>query len=768
MNDQGTGAGRGLPRAREDLLVIRDSDDPTKEAAYLLKKPESGELFRLVAQDWFLFTAGTRFKSMAAVLAEFEQRFGCQVTAEDYSAFLNELRDLGLLAEESPAPASAPDREQPTVPLEPDRRASAPATRPAARRRTEGPARWRLFDPDPMLGGLAWLLRPFRHAVWLVFPALILAGLVHIQNHQALVDDLEVAADGLSLVVYLLVSLLTVNFASKVFQGVVCRGFGGRVRSFGIRLILGIIPRFYVDGKEIRRLPTKGQVWSYSAPLLVKLSLYVIGVLVWWWTRTSGTHLSEAALVLGCMGLGAFVFTANPLWPADGYNLTALLLGDPKLRSHAWTLLRLKLTLRPLPPDLSGRRAWGLLLYGVASVVFTAALFGVVGWIAAEALEERFAGLGVVIFALLVLISLWWIWASARRRRAAARAVPRDPDRWRARLVMLAVLGGLVAVGLLPYRYEVTGSVVLLPARSMEVRATVAGTITEIVVQEGEWVEQGAVLARMAGWEEQHEMAAAQAALEKAQAELALLREGASEEEINRYRQAVESARVDVRFAEQTLERQRTLYSQGVVPAATFEAAQNRQQAALAELAEAEAALADVSSPPRQAEIKAAAAEVRKLNQVFERSRETLGRTVLTAPGPGRIVTPRLGQRDGLHLGVGDLFCTIENTRVLLAEIEVPEYEIELIKSDAPVRIRLWGVETETFDSTLIMISPAAEERDIGTVVRTVARLPNPDGRLQTRMTGYAKVDVGQMTVAEAFTRMLVRFFRVEVWSWIP
>ena len=65
-------------------------------------------------------------------------------------------------------------------------------------------------------------------------------------------------------------------------------------------------------------------------------------------------------------------------------------------------------------------------------------------------------------------------------------------------------------------------------------------------------------------------------------------------------------------------------------------------------------------------------------------------------------------------------------------------------------------------------LAPLAEEREFGRVVRVSVRVPNPDGRLASNMTGHAKIEVGERPVWEVFSRIVVRFFEVELWSWLP
>ena len=69
---------------------------------------------------------------------------------------------------------------------------------------------------------------------------------------------------------------------------------------------------------------------------------------------------------------------------------------------------------------------------------------------------------------------------------------------------------------------------------------------------------------------------------------------------------------------------------------------------------------------------------------------------------------------------------------------------------------------------SVVSVAPSAEQREYGLVVRVMTDIPNDDGFLKSQMTGYAKITGRDMPVWEAFSRMLVRYFKIEMWSWIP
>ena len=65
-------------------------------------------------------------------------------------------------------------------------------------------------------------------------------------------------------------------------------------------------------------------------------------------------------------------------------------------------------------------------------------------------------------------------------------------------------------------------------------------------------------------------------------------------------------------------------------------------------------------------------------------------------------------------------------------------------------------------------ISPVVEADTFGRVVTVSTVINNDERLLKTGMTGFGKIEGGTKPVIVAFTRMLVRFFSIEMWSWIP
>ena len=122
----------------------------------------------------------------------------------------------------------------------------------------------------------------------------------------------------------------------------------------------------------------------------------------------------------------------------------------------------------------------------------------------------------------------------------------------------------------------------------------------------------------------------------------------------------------------------------------------------------------------------------------------------------------------GKYYDTGALVMEIVGHEIARAEIQVPEADVSLVATGENVRLKFWALPGEEQPGTVSSIAPIAEQVEYGKIVRIKTSLPNPDGLFRPGMTGYAKIEGAEMRVWEAYTRLFVRFFLIEIWGWIP
>ena len=796
-----------LMRVRRNVKLTSAVDARTGTVQYFAKDAASGEVFYFGEQELFLCQALDGARSFEQVQSDFEAKFKTRLTEGQLSAFIQELSEAGLL---EPANSSSGDGE--AWKIEP---VASPASAPPPDEPFRMRFRWPLFDPSGFFGVAAKLLFPLKYCVWMLLPAMLVAGLVIVHHTDELFSDVITwtASRGVQAWVIIGALILLFEFLVRSAEGITATAFGARIREFGFQLTAGFIPRLYVDTRPLWQMPRRTRLWSAGAPLLMRLTIFSVGVFVWFTYRSSGTALPQLALVMSQFAFWSFVITAFPLIPGDGYRWLAEYLDQPLLLDRAMRLLDMKAQGRRAPEALKPAEHWGLLLFAIGVILVTGFVAGGMLLYVGVRFESLYRGAGMVMFLTICAMTAAWcfsVWAGVKRLRAESKgdigqlanvvtmrnlpatkaplpaevaprparhvheplqfsaARPPQPTRWRRYMIWGGALGTLAIVGILPYPYEAGGDFNILPTARVEVRARVDGEVLNIFVREGDWVEKGQILAVVSDWDEVKDLAVTKASLEKSQADLQHLRDGAKPEEIDLAQKQVDAAQARITFTKAEAERQSQLLRSGTASKRDAEAAVSAYNQNVADLAVAVANLTLVKSGTTATALAAAEAEVRRLEEQYAYLQDQVERTRLRAPASGRVVTPDLNLKLGSYLEVGGLFTELEDTRVAQAEILVPESDIDQVQLGDRVRLKPWGYSEDEITGKVIEIAPIAEKIDYGLVVRVKTEVPNESGLLKSATTGYGKIEGSEMPVWEAFTRPIVRFFRVEVWSWIP
>ncbi|MCB1770076.1 MAG: hypothetical protein KDJ31_10330, partial [Candidatus Competibacteraceae bacterium] len=690
-----------LWRLRPDLQF----ESTATAGRYQVRNPVSGERFELGEEEVFLCQALSRTADPKVIQVDFAQRFDLAITADQLHQFYQDMATLGLLEPMSPAmeditPAAADDGKQ-----------------------EHESYRWVFFNPNRAFAWLARHIGWLRYVTWLLAPGIPLALLVILYNQPQYQRALEIFADpGSHLLFKFTLGLFISNLFTRIAQGVAVAYVGGLVEQFGLRLEFGVVPHFFV-GKSIRAAtrPPQQRLAAARAAMLSKLTLFVSGILIWRLTYQSGVTLSSYAFLLGHLGLGAFLFIANPLWWGDGYVWLAVHLGLPRLRDRAFQVLGLYLRGRRPPAGLAPLEKYALVGYIVASVSYVLLLLCVVMLAKAVYLESQYQGIGVVLFLILVaMVMRWWLYRRTQKRqrieaRAQARveaqttlravnsdqSVGRQPARSKASLaamkpieddpqrhyrLWLIVLALLAGASFLPYSYDVTGEVTLFPTARAEIHAVTSGIVTQVQVRENEWVTPEQALAELSAWQQDQDLAVTAAAIKRQQAELGLLQHGPKAEAIEYARQQLAAAQVRARHSRKVRELLEPVHQQGVVKALEYEEAVKTAEVDQAAVTVAEANLSLIKSPPLPLEVAAKEAELEQLRAQQTYLEEQRKRTYLRTPVAGRVVTPRPEFMTGNYLKEGDLFVAVEDHRVMRAEILAPETDIGEVRADAPVQ----------------------------------------------------------------------------------
>lgn len=300
------------------------------------------------------------------------------------------------------------------------------------------------------------------------------------------------------------------------------------------------------------------------------------------------------------------------------------------------------------------------------------------------------------------------------------------------------------------------------------------------------------------------------------EAEAAKQKQVTLEQEINVSRQQIEKAMVSVDYDQREADRLRSLYEQGAITLQSYENSTAKAETSQVAVAEAEerlrvnqqqvveqqqaitianrrtfeqrqnikvlestveedrAKLKAVKKGPHPDEIESARqalssakAALREQKQGLIGIDQQLQENQIKMSFAGQITTPFLTQKVGSYIEQGETFASIENSGTIQGKISIPESEADLIRPDGSVEVKLSAYATHSFDGRVLSIEPTTSEERDRRFVTVIVEIFDSE-TLITGMSGYAKVKGQNMPLIFAFSRPIIRFIQVEVWSWIP
>jgi putative peptide zinc metalloprotease protein len=490
------------------------------------------------------------------------------------------------------------------------------------------------------------------------------------------------------------------------------------------------------------------------------------------------------ALAMSMTAAASFLFSANPLVKSNGYHLLAAFTNEPHLRGKAFKALLGKMR------GGSFKEANELLLatYAVSMAAFMFVLVVGAAAFIGFALHQLYLGGSAIIIACIVGIILARRVLSYFGRVEAAYDRSLQFDRWRKRThaedeakedeakpsgglasyIWKAAMLTLMVALFLPYSYAAGGPFVVHPKQQQVITTDVNGRIEDVFFEGGEIVPKGTVVARLASTEDQAQANILEMKMMEQQSVIDHLQALPRPEDVRLARMALEVENTRVGFSKNQVGRVKKLTDQGFAPREELDNAQRQLEVDKTERSESRAALEVAKLGPSEHEIAEAQAKWESLKAERDAYLDRVRRADLVMPFDGRLLTQYLREKENSYYKSGDVFAAAEASGAMTAELEVPESETEYLELGSTVEIKPIAYSNEVFTATVVHIDWDVTERTFGNVIKVIVALDDEDGRLKNGMTGYAKIAGPTMPVWEAFSRQVMRFVQVQVWSWIP
>jgi len=271
------------------------------------------------------------------------------------------------------------------------------------------------------------------------------------------------------------------------------------------------------------------------------------------------------------------------------------------------------------------------------------------------------------------------------------------------------------------------------PLSKVEVKSKANGIIQALMVDVGDTVKEGQILAELDKEDLQAQVRGAKAALEGEEANLkaAIAVEAKAR---------IEAANPELEFARRDFERAQGLFREKVASqqqlddaSRAYEVARNRQQ------------LLDATVKTATAQIEQARARVGVAKAALDRTQENLSYATIRSPLNGVVLLrpTEVGDAVSSILNMGSaatLIMTLGDVSSVYIKGDVDEADIGKAHCGQHVRTRVESFPAESFDGVVKRISPMGKELNNVTTFEVRVTISNPEGKLRANMTANAEI----------------------------
>jgi len=322
-------------------------------------------------------------------------------------------------------------------------------------------------------------------------------------------------------------------------------------------------------------------------------------------------------------------------------------------------------------------------------------------------------------------------------------------------LLFSVICLALITVVILIVRRNPNGANELKVSGNIEVTSVdlsfkVPGRLSERLVDEGEMVKPGQLVARLEVDELREERSARAAEQQATQAALADLEAGSRREEIAQAAAMLARSKAESeRFAKDNV-RMEALFRREVIPQKDLDASRSARDASAAAVREAEEHLKLLRIGPRPDAVRQARERVKAAGATLALAETRLGQGVLTSPLNGLVLSKHA--EPGEILAVGAPVVTVGKLDEVWLRAYIPENELGRVKVGQLARVTTDTWPGRAFEGRISFISSEAEftpknvqteKERVKLVYRIKITLANPKFELKPGMPADAVLLIG-------------------------
>jgi len=763
-------------KIREDLITSRQVFE--NKTYYVIKDPITQRFFRVGEPEHFIIKQLDGKTSKEEIIQKLQEDLNVKVSPETLNKFVERLEKAGFLEGE------ISQRELSKLQYH--------ARKKKGIFRRIFFLKVKAFDPNRFLDRLLHKVRfLFTPGFLVVSIVVILLGLVITLSNWG---DLGYSLRGLyriTTIFKLWVAIFLIGVIHELGHALTCKYFGGEVREMGFLLIY-LQPAFFTNVSDAWLFKEKSKkLWVTFAGIYVHIFLWASATLLWRITDIE-TGLNSFLFVMMLASGIILLFNFNPLMKFDAYYLLSDYLEIPNLRKKALAYLNsvfkrsiLKLVVPKAEVSRKERKIYSL--YGILSLVYSVLLLGYIFIRVEKFLVHQFQGYGFVLFLVLVYLIFkhpaqiflaGFVSFLIVKKEDLMR--PKKIARWS---IVIAVI--VFFLFLFPIQLRVSSDCEIaalesytlithpdgyvqeniLLAKSQEKKEThflklissdYAVVNLETRVKEGEKVEPGQLIASFSSTQYETQLKEITARIDKAEAFHEMLKKGAKPEEIQQVQDKLTQAELKLKSTETELERAKKLSAQNLISEQDLERITTEHSLWKKERDIARNELKILKAGAKPEELRMAQAEVQTLKAQAELLEEQMRASDIKSPISGIVTTVKSDTN----------FLTIDNIDTVRVLIHVSEKDMDVVNPGLRVKTKVRSYPFESFYGEVSRISHQSEDIDSKKTFLVTSKVANTEHLLRPGMTGHAKIYCGKRSLMNILTRKIIRYLRVEIWSW--
>ena len=352
-----------------------------------------------------------------------------------------------------------------------------------------------LYNPNSLLDRIRPLIMAFTGwgAFWVWSVVLLWGAWTAFDNRAALLDQSQ-GVLSISNLPWLYVCLTGLKLFHETGHAFVCKRFGGEVRTVGVMFLM-FTPMPYVDASSSWGFASRWhRIYAAFAGMAIEFFFAAAGALVWAYTAPGLTHsLAFNVMLIG--SVSSFLFNGNPLLRFDAYYMLSDYAEIPNLYQKGqqqWQYFgdRYLLGTVAAQSKATDRKEWvWLTLYGLLSFLYLMII--TVG--IALFLMDQWLPLGLLVLAMALYSRLL---APLYKLFKHLRSGATQGNRRQAVTVVGSIgMALFLLLAVVPFPDATRAHGIVKANHASNVYALTAGQLDQLLVQHGERVQAGQVLA---------------------------------------------------------------------------------------------------------------------------------------------------------------------------------------------------------------------------------------------------------------------------------